>query len=189
MTPLIRLLIEAGPLAAFFLANARAGIMTGTAVFMAATAVSLTVSWWLERRVPLMPLIGAGFVLLFGGLTLWLDDDLFIKIKPTLVNLFFAAALLIAHALRRNLLKRILGAVMALTDTGWRILALRWAVFFLVLAGLNEVVWRTMDTDAWVNFKVFGIMPLTLLFSVLQTPLILRHQVPEGQENDETATP
>ncbi|MCW2244506.1 intracellular septation protein [Azospirillum fermentarium] len=189
MTPLIRMLIEAGPLAAFFFANARAGIMTGTAVFMAATAASLAVSWWMERRVPLMPVVGAGFVLLFGGLTLWLNDDLFIKLKPTLVNLFFATALFIAHALRRNLLKRILGAVLSLTDAGWRILGLRWAVFFVVLAVLNEAVWRTMDTDAWVNFKVFGIMPLTLLFSALQTPLILRHQVPEPEPGDETASP
>lgn len=189
MTPLIRMLIEAGPLAAFFFANARAGIMTGTAVFMVATALSLAVSWWMERRVPLMPVVGAGFVLLFGGLTLWLNDDLFIKLKPTLVNLFFATALLIAHVRHRNLLKRILGAVLSLSDAGWRILGLRWALFFLLLAGLNEVVWRTMDTDAWVNFKVFGIMPLTLLFSALQTPLILRHQIPEGEAGDETAAP
>lgn len=180
MNPLARLIIEAGPLAAFFIANSQAGIMTGTAVFMAATTVSVLVSWHVERKVPVMPVVGAGFVMLFGGLTLWLNDDLFIKLKPTLVNLLFATVLFTAHFLRRNVLKHLLGAVMALTEEGWRILGIRWAWFFLVLAVLNEVVWRSMTTDAWVNFKVFGIMPLTLLFSALQTPTILRHQIPEG---------
>ncbi|NYZ16319.1 septation protein A [Azospirillum sp. RWY-5-1] len=180
MNPLARLIIEAGPLAAFFIANSQAGIMTGTAVFMAATTVSVLVSWHVERKVPVMPVVGAGFVMLFGGLTLWLNDDLFIKLKPTLVNLLFATVLFTAHILRRNVLKHLLGAVMALTEEGWRILGIRWAWFFVVLAVLNEVVWRSMTTDAWVNFKVFGIMPLTLLFSALQTPTILRHQIPEG---------
>lgn len=183
MNQIVRLLIEAGPLAAFFIANARAGIMIGTAVFMVATAAALLVSWRLERRVPVMPLVGSGFVLVFGGLTLWLQDDLFIKIKPTLVNLLFATVLFIAHATRRNVLKHVLGSVLALSDEGWRVLALRWAWFFLLLAALNEAVWRTMTTDAWVNFKVFGIMPLTLLFSALQTPLILRHQIPEEERS------
>jgi len=176
MTPIIRLLIEAGPLAVFFITNAKAGIMTGTAVFMAATVVSLLFSWRLERRVPVMPLVGCAFVMIFGGLTLWLNDDVFIKLKPTLVNLLFATALFAAHVFRRNLLTHILGAVIDLDDDGWRTLALRWAFFFLFLAGLNEFVWRSFATDTWVDFKVFGIMPLTLLFSIAQTPLILRHQ-------------
>lgn len=187
MNPFARLLIEAGPLAAFFIANSQAGIMTGTAVFMAAITVSVLVSWHVERKVPVMPVVGAGFVLLFGGLTLWLNDDLFIKLKPTLVNLLFAAVLFTAHVLRRNVLKHLLGAVMALTEEGWRILAWRWAWFFVVLAVLNEVVWRSLSTDAWVNFKVFGIMPLTLLFSALQTPTILRHQLPAEKSADEKA--
>lgn len=186
MNPLVRLLTEAGPLAAFFIANSQAGIMTGTAVFMVAITIALAVSWHLERRVPIMPVVGAGFVLIFGGLTLWLQNDLFIKIKPTLVNLMFAAVLFIAHVTRRNVMKRLLGTVLALSDQGWRTLSIRWAWFFLLLAVVNEVVWRSMDTDAWVNFKVFGIMPLTLLFSALQTPLIMRHQIPETAA--ETAT-
>ena len=181
MNPYLRLLIEAGPLGAFFLANAKAGIMVGTAVFMAATVVALMASWHLERRVPVMPVVGAGFVLVFGGLTLWLNDDLFIKLKPTLVNLLFATVLFVGHFMRRNLLKHVLGSVLNLTDEGWRILALRWACFFVVLAVLNEAVWRTMSTDDWVNFKVFGIMPLTLLFSMLQTPFIMRHQVADDK--------
>lgn len=182
MNQYARLLIEAGPLAAFFIANSQAGIMAGTAVFMVATTLAVLVSWHVERKIPLMPVVGAGFVLLFGGLTLWLQDDLFIKIKPTLVNLLFATVLFAAHLTRRNVLKRILGTVLSLSDEGWRTLAIRWAWFFLLLAVLNEVVWRTMSTDTWVNFKVFGIMPLTLLFSALQTPLILRHQVPDAAD-------
>lgn len=181
MNQYARLLIEAGPLAAFFIANSQAGIMIGTAVFMVATSIAVLISWRFERKVPVMPVVGAGFVLLFGGLTLWLQDDLFIKIKPTLVNLLFASVLFVAHLTRRNVLKHILGSVLNLTDAGWRTLAIRWAWFFVLLAVLNEVVWRTMPTDAWVNFKVFGIMPLTLLFSAFQAPLILRHQVPEEQ--------
>jgi intracellular septation protein len=175
----IKLLIEAGPLAVFFLTNWKAGIMAGTFTFMVATAVAAALSWHRERKLPVMPLVGCFFVLMFGGLTLWLDDDLFIKIKPTVVNLLFASVLFVGFFLRRNVLRRLLGTVLALSDEGWRILTFRWACFFLVLAVLNEVVWRTMTTDAWVNFKVFGILPLTLLFSGLQMPVILKHQIPE----------
>jgi intracellular septation protein len=182
MNPLIRLAIEAGPLAAFFFANARAGIMTGTAVFIAATVVALGLSWLWERRLPVMPIVGCGFVVVFGGLTLWLNDDTFIKLKPTLVNLMFAAALFFAHFTGRNLLKIVLGSTLNLNDAGWRRLGLRWAFFFLLLAATNEVVWRTFPTDVWVNFKVFAIMPATFLFGALQVPLILRHQRPDDVE-------
>lgn len=185
MTPLLKLLVEAGPLAVFFFANARAGIMAGTAAFMVAIVVSLLVSWRFERRLPVMPLVGCFFVVLFGGLTLWLDDELFIKLKPTVVNLLFAAVLFAGLALRRNLMKPLLGSVLSLDEAGWRILSIRWACFFVVLAGLNEIVWRGFSTDAWVNFKVFGILPLTLAFSAFQMPLIMRHQLPEGQTGAE----
>lgn len=179
MNQFARLLIEAGPLAAFFIANSQAGIMVGTAVFMVAITIAVVVSWRMERKVPVMPVVGAGFVLLFGGLTLWLQDDLFIKLKPTLVNLLFATVLFVAHLAHRNVLKRLLGTVLVLSEEGWRTLGIRWAWFFLFLAVVNEVVWRNFPTDTWVNFKVFGIMPLTLLFSALQAPLILRHQIAE----------
>jgi len=178
MTQNQRLLLEFGPLLAFFTANWTAGIMAGTAVFMIAVAIALVVSWRLERKVPVMPVVGCFFVMVFGGLTLWQEDEIFIKVKPTVVNLLFAAALFAGMVLRRNLLRLAFGGVFELTEEGWRILTLRWAVFFLVLAALNEVVWRSLSTDAWVNFKVFGILPLTLLFSAAQIPVLMRHQLP-----------
>jgi len=183
--PFARLAVEAGPLVVFFVVNRMDGIMAGTAAFMAATLVSVVMSHRLDRRVPLMPLISCGFVLLFGGLTLALDDALFIKIKPTVVNLLFAAVLGAGLVLRRSFLKMLMGAMLELDDAGWRILTLRWAVFFVVLAALNEIVWRTMSTDAWVNFKVFALMPLTLLFGLANLPLILRHQT--GSADTRTA--
>lgn len=179
MSPLLRLLVEAGPLAVFFFANARYGIMVGTAAFMGATAVSLTTSVLMERKFPVMPLVTAVFVMVFGGLTLWLDDELFIKLKPTIVNTLFAAILLGGLVFDRPLLKPLFGPVFRLTDEGWRRLTLRWAVFFLGLALLNEAAWRLMSTDGWVSFKVFGLMPLTLAFSVAQLPLIRRCSLPE----------
>jgi intracellular septation protein len=177
--PLVRLLVELGPLVAFFIANARAGIFTATAVFMVAIVLSLLVSWRIERRLPTMPLVTAVFVLVFGGLTLILEDELFIKLKPTIVNALFAAILLGGLAAGRSLLEPLLGASLRLDPQGWRTLTLRWALFFVFLAALNEVVWRSVTTDGWVKFKVFGIMPLTILFTLTQLPLIQRHQLDE----------
>jgi intracellular septation protein len=182
VSPGIRLALEAGPLAVFFVANQLAEIMTATALFMAAAAVAVALSIRLERRVPLMPLIGCGFVLAFGGLTLALDDDLFIKIKPTVVNLLFAAVLFSGLALRRDWLKLILGQMMSLTDRGWRILTWRWAVFFVFLAIVNEVVWRSFSTEFWAGFKLFGMLPLTMTFALLQVPTILKHAAEEEAE-------
>ena len=177
-TPLTRLGLEAGPLLVFFVTNSLYGIMVGTACFMVATTVSLALSLRLEGRLPIMPLVGCVFVLAFGGLTLALGNDLFIKIKPTIVNLLFAAVLFAGLAVRRNLLKLMMGSFLHLTELGWRLLTWRWACFFVVLAGLNEVVWRNFSTDAWVSFKFFGILPLSLAFALAQVPLIQRHQAP-----------
>lgn len=174
--PWARLAIEAGPLAVFFIINSLQGIMWGTAAFMVATSVSVVLSIRLEKRWPIMPIVSCFFVLLFGGLTLVLNDDLFIKLKPTIVNLLFAAVLFVGLVLRRQVLKVLLGTLMELTDIGWRLLTWRWAVFFVLLAALNEIVWRTMSTDFWVSFKLFGILPLTLAFSAAQIPLLLKHQ-------------
>lgn len=173
--PLLKLAIEAGPLVVFFIGNSRFGIFWATAAFMVAIVISLGLSFALERKLPLMPLVTAFFVLIFGGLTLFLEDDFFIKIKPTVVNSLFAIILAGGMLMGRPLLKPLLGAMLPLDDRGWGILTWRWAAFFVVLAVLNEVVWRTQPTDTWVTFKTFGVMPITVVFALSQIPLMRRH--------------
>lgn len=181
-SPFLRLGLEAGPLLIFFIANQTAGIMTATATFMVATVVAVVLSVRLERRWPIMPMVGCVFVLVFGGLTLWLDNDLFIKLKPTVVNLLFAAILFAGLATGRNFLKLMMGTVFELTEEGWRILTWRWAVFFVVLAVINEIVWRSFSTEFWAGFKLMGILPLTLVFAMAQMPVLMRHQAKPVQE-------
>ncbi|WP_108658909.1 septation protein A [Acuticoccus kandeliae] len=196
----LKLILELGPLLIFFLVNARAdnwdlkrfglfqhvaekdvGIMAATGAFMTATILALTISLILYRRVPVMPLVSGVIVVAFGGLTLYLQDDLFIKLKPTIVNLMFAAALLGGlFLLKRPLLGIVFDGVLQLDEEGWRKLSLRWGLFFLFLAALNEVVWRSFSTDTWVTFKVFGTMPITILFTLCQLPLIQRHALPQN---------
>ena len=173
----LKLLIEAGPLLAFFLVNAKWGIFAGTAVYMVTAAIAMAASWWLIRRVAIMPIIALVFVLAFGGLTIWLHDDTFIKIKVTLINALFGALLLGGLAFGRAWLKLIMGEAIEMDDAGWRKLTLRWGLFFFFLAGLNEIVWRSVSTDTWVNFKVFGLLPLTFVFAIAQTPLMQRHMI------------
>lgn len=173
---LLKLLVEVGPLVVFFVMNARAGIFWGTGAFMVAIVISLIASRILFGRVPVMPLVTGVFVLVFGGLTLWLQDEQFIKIKPTLVNALFAGALFTGLLAGRSLLKIVFGQVFRLTDEGWRKLTFRWACFFTFLAVLNEVVWRSFSTDVWVSFKVFGIMPLTMIFAIAQMGLLKQHE-------------
>jgi len=185
LPPVLKLSLELGPLVLFFLANAYADrfgvpqdrrIFAATGLFVAATLVALAVHYTLVRRLPIMPLVSGVVVVVFGGLTLALNDELFIKLKPTIVNTLFGLVLLGGLAFGRPLLALVLDSMLTLTEEGWRKLTLRWGVFFLVLAVLNEVVWRTQSTDFWVSFKVFGIMPLTLLFALAQTPLLVRHE-------------
>jgi intracellular septation protein len=179
-SPLIKLLIDLGPLLAFFITYARAGIYWATGVLMVATVLALVASWTVFGRLLVMPVVTAVLVVVFGGLTFWLDDPRFIKVKPTIINLLFAGVLLAGLIARRPLLKMLFGEAFNLTEEGWRKLSVRWAVFFLVLAGLNETVWRNFSEAAWVNFKVFGILPLTLVFAMAQIGLIRRYEAKSG---------
>jgi intracellular septation protein len=178
--PFLKLLIELGPLVAFFLVYSRAGIYWATGVLMVATVLSLVASRTIFGRLLAMPVVTAVLVVVFGGLTFWLDDPRFIKIKPTIINLLFAGVLIGGLITRRPLLKMLFGEAFNLTEEGWRKLSVRWTLFFLVLAALNEIVWRNFSEAAWVNFKVFGILPLTLVFAMAQIGLIKRHEANTG---------
>ena len=180
MTGWGKMLVEAGPLLLFFGANAYFGIFVATATFMVAVLAALIVSYWRTRKLPTMPLVSAVIVLIFGGLTLYLQDDTFIKVKPTILYTLFAAVLLGGLARGQALLKPVFEASFPpLNDEGWRRLTWRWGLFFVALAGLNELAWRLLSTDQWVSLKVFGFLPLTLLFALTQMPLVLRHTVDE----------
>ncbi|MEM6846848.1 MAG: septation protein A [Pseudomonadota bacterium] len=206
---LLKLALELGPLVTFFAVNNRAkvwdlsglavfrgaptdqvAILAATLAFMVATVIALCISLALYRKIPVMPLVSGIVVIVFGGLTLYLQNDLFIKMKPTIVNSLFAfvllGGLLIFH---RPLLKFVFDSMIELDDKGWRKLTLRWGVFFVFLAVLNEVIWRGFSTDFWVSFKVFGVMPITIVFALSQLPLMQRHAIGEedGDEKDDDA--
>ncbi|WGD29057.1 septation protein A [Ancylobacter sp. WKF20] len=175
MHPALKFALELGPLVVFFIANGRAGIYVATGAFMVATFAALLVMWLIARKIAVMPLVSAVVVLVFGTLTLWLQDDHFIKMKPTIVNALFGGLLLGGLIFRKPLLPYVLGDVFQLTPEGWHKLTIRWGVFFLVMAVLNEVVWRSVSTDTWVAFKTFGYLPLTLVFAMAQVPLMTAH--------------
>ena len=173
--PGLKLALDVGPLVLFFVGNARWGIFPATGIFMAAILVALAVSYTLTRRLPVMALVSAVIVTVFGGLTLVLHDETFIKVKPTLIYALFGATLLFGLMTKKPLLEMVFDSVFSLTEEGWRKLTLRWAVFFLALAVLNEAIWRTQTTDFWVSFKVFGVVPLTFIFAAFQFPLLQRY--------------
>ena len=175
-----KLLIELGPLLIFFGVNAAYGIFAGTAAFMVATIIALGLAWWLYRKVPVMPVVSAVLVLAFGGLTLYLHDETFIKLKPTIVYTMFAILLIGGLVVRKPVLAFLFGPVFNLTDEGWRKLTIRWVVFFLAMAVLNEFVWRNFSTDHWVSFKAFGFLPITFLFAMSQVPLMQRFGVEDN---------
>jgi intracellular septation protein len=171
-----KLAVDLGPLVIFFIGYNRWDMFVATAAFMVATAIAMAVSWALTRHIPPMTWFSAALVGVFGGLTLWLQDETFIKMKPTIVYLIFAGVLFFGIATGRNYLRNLLGtAFTGLTDRGWHLLAWRWAVFFLVLAGLNEMFWRLFSTDIWVQFKVWGDTLLTFLFAIAQMPTLMKH--------------
>ena len=174
----MKLAIELGPLLIFFGTNFAAGIYAATAAFMVATLIALGVARWRYHKLPIMPIVSGVVVLLFGGLTLYLQDETFIKLKPTIVYLSFAVLLLGGYLMRKPLLALLFGPVFSLTDEGWRKLTLRWIVFFVAMAVLNEFVWRNFSTDAWVSFKAFGFLPITFAFAFAQMPLMQRYALP-----------
>ncbi len=205
LNPTLKLVLDIGPLLLFFVANSRpglflpfvrpllpitttsgehTGIFVATAVFMLAVVVALAVSYALTRHLPLMPLVTAVIVLVFGSLTLVLHDELFIKVKPTIIYVLFGGVLLAGLAFGKPLLGTVFDSVFHLSEEGWRKLTWRWAMFFLGLAVLNEIVWRTQTTDLWVSFKVFGVLPLTFLFAALQFPLMSRYSMPEPKAQE-----
>ena len=171
----VRPAVDYGPLAVFFGFYVGRGLMAATAALIAASLIALLAAWVLERRVPVVPLVTAALVAVFGGLTLWLQDETFIKMKPTIVQLLFAAVLTGSVLLRRPLLKPLLGPMMPpISNAAWRQFTLRYALFFAAMAALNELVWRTQSTDVWVGFKVFGLSGLTFLFILSQIPFVGR---------------
>lgn len=183
MSPLAKLLLDLGPLGAFFIANKFGGLMTATIALIVVTALCLTISYIKEKKISPMPLVTGVAVGVFGGLTLYLHDETFIKIKPTLVNLLFATLLIGGVLVKRPPLKYLLSSALSLTPHGWKMLSFRWGLFFIFLAAVNEVVWRNSSTEFWVSFKVFGMMSLTLLFTFTQWPLIKREMVEEAPKS------
>ncbi len=177
MRSFYKLLIDIGPLAVFFIFYSRSGLQASILPFMIATVIAVVFSYIVEKKIPIMPTVGAGIVLIFGGLTIYFDNEVFFKMKPTIINLIFAVILYGGMIIKKPLLKILLSAALKLEEEGWRILTHRWIGFFIALAILNEIVWRTQSTDVWVNFKVFGILPITFIFTMVQFPLIKKYQV------------
>src|ERR1700733_11756958 len=177
LNPLLKIVLDLGPLVLFFLANSRYGIFVATATFMVAVLAALAAGYAMTRHLPIMPVVTAIVVLVFGGLTLVLHDATFIKVKPTIIYALFGAILIGGLGFNKPLLGIVFDSLFHLTEEGWRKLTLRWAIFFLVLAVLNEIVWRNTSTDVWVDFKVFVVTPLTLTFGALQLPLLKKYAV------------
>ena len=177
MKSIFKLLIDIGPLAVFFIFYTRGDLKTAILPFMIATIIAVLFSYILEKKIPIMPTVGAVIILIFGGLTIYFDNETFFKMKPTIINLLFAGILYGGIILNKSLLRYLLGAALKLQDEGWDILTKRWIGFFIALAILNEVIWRTQTTDIWVNFKVFGILPITFIFTLTQFSTIKKYQI------------
>ena len=180
LNPILKLVLDIGPLVLFFAANSKFGIFAATAAFMVAVLAALAISYVMTRHIAVMPVVTAVIVLVFGGLTLVLHDELFIKLKPTIIYVLFGGTLVGGMLFGKPLLGIVFDSVFHLRDEGWRKLTWRWAFFFFALAILNEIVWRTQTTDFWVTFKVFGFLPLTVVFAMLQVPLMQKHAAPEA---------
>jgi intracellular septation protein len=183
LSPNAKLAVDFGPLVLFLVANSKLGIRWGTAAFMGAMLIAIAYSWKVERRVSLMAWVTLGFVLVFGGLTVWLDSDVFIKVKVTVIEVLIGAALLIGLAFDKLLIKHVLGASLSIDDIGWRRLTLRFALFSLALAAANEWVRASLTTDQWLWFKVAGIPVATIAFMLAQMSLLKRHAQPSADDS------
>jgi len=177
LNPLVKLALDFGPLILFFVVNGRAGIFWATGIFMAAVVVSIFVSYLLIKRFPAMTLVTAFVVVVFGTLTIVLQNDVFVKMKTTIIYLLFAVVLIAGLILRKPFLEIAFDSVFHLTDEGWRKLTVRWIGFFIAMAVVNEIVWRTQTTDFWVAFKTFGFVPITFIFAMAQLPLLQKYAV------------
>ena len=172
-----KLLVDIGPLAVFFIFYTRSDLQSAILPFMIATVIAVLFSYITEKKIPIMPTVGAFIILIFGGLTLYFNNDTFFKMKPTIINLLFAGILLVGNFMNKPLLKFLFSGALKLQDEGWNILSKRWVGFFISLAILNEIIWRTQSTDFWVTFKVFGIFPLTFIFTIAQISIIKKFQI------------
>ena len=182
MKSYIKLITEFSPIAVFFIINFKYGIFYATAAFMAATSVAIPIAWKMEGKIPIVPIFIAVFIMFFGSLTLIFQDDTFIKLKPTIVNILFACILLLSKIFfKKNILKLVLRSALNLSDMGWDVLNTRWICFFVFLAILNEIVWRNFSTDTWVTFKLFGILPITIIWAAIQMPLILKESIKKNR--------
>jgi len=177
MKSFIKLLVDIGPLAIFFIFYTRSDLQSAIIPFMIATIIAVIFWYFIEKKIPVMPTVGAIIILVFGGLTVYFNNDVFFKMKPTIINLLFAGILFAGNLMNKQLLKLLLGEALKLQDQGWYILTQRWIGFFIALAILNEIIWRTQSTDLWVNFKVFGILPLTFIFTITQYSVIKKFQI------------
>ncbi|MDC1096687.1 septation protein A [Pelagibacteraceae bacterium] len=176
---LLKFITDFGPLLIFFVVYSKSGKNLSVAIppLIIATLVSISLVYFIEKKIPYLPLIGGIIISFFGGLTLYFNNPVFLYIKPTIVNLIFAITLLIGNFYKKNFLKVFFKSAFQLNELGWTKLSNRWAYFFIFLAILNELVWRTQSEAMWVNFKVWGILPLTFIFTALQLPLITKHKI------------
>jgi len=178
----IKFATDFGPLMVFFFFyyNSDKDLKVAIPPFIIATIIALIIVWFLEKKIPMIPLIGGVLIVLFGGLTIYFNNPIFIYIKPTIINILFGLALLFGNYFTNEpILKRIMGKSILLTDIGWRLLSRRWVLFFFALALTNEFIWRTQSEEFWVNFKVWGILPITFIFTAFQVPLITKYKINE----------
>ena len=184
MKSISKLLIDIGPLAVFFIFYTKGDLQSAILPLMIATIIAVIFSYIIEKKIPIMPTVGASIILIFGGLTIYFDNEIFFKMKPTIINILFAVALYVGQIIHKPILKNLLSGSLKLQDKGWSLLTKRWIGFFIALAILNEIIWRTQSTDLWVSFKVFGVLPITFIFTMTQFTLIKKYHITKNKIED-----